>query len=98
RLGNHRGDVKPLAQQGAEGRHREVRGAEKDGPHAQSELEAGAFSGISRMTLGSSFRRDFHLRISRRRLSGLVRSKKMIPSRWSISCWIARALSSVALT
>ena len=75
-LGDHRGDFEAFTEQRAEGGDGEIGRAEECDLHDWS-----AVSGTSRTRLVSPFRLAFHLRMRSWRLSGLVRSKKMMPSR-----------------
>ena len=77
-LGDDGGDVESLAEQRPEGRHRELRGAEEHDTHGQALV---AVSGTSRSRPVCPFRSVFHLRSMSRRLSGLSRSRKRMPSR-----------------
>ena len=75
RLGDDGGEVMPRSA-GAEGRDRECSGPQEDEPHT-----AWTMSGSSASLTAS---------ISRR-VPSLTRVVKRMPSRWSISCWMARA-------
>src|SRR5574338_1360976 len=93
RLGHHANDIVAGAEEGSKGRVGKVLRPEEDDSHHSRADDSAA---TSLMYDGSSWCCFFQRESSIRRFIGPRWSRKSTPSRWSISCWMARASRPVA--
>ncbi len=91
-LGDDSHEVRPLRDQRFQARHRKGRGAEKHDAHQRRRTGSGCSVRMRPESLCSRFQRETRSC----RFKVLRWSTKRMPSRWSISCWMARASSPAA--